>query len=361
MRRVGIVPRPAAEMLQNVQTGGEGFQALPQPSGPYPYRVRSAALEIPASTSQGRTFHVIGDSGGVKDPNPQLAVAKALAADLLEHPEVGFLYHVGDIDYFEGADAEYAPQFFEAYADYLRPIVGIPGNHDGAGGDHLASFMAYLCDTSPRLLPQFAEYQRDTMTQPNCYWTLEDPAVTIVGLYSNVPSGGEIQQNQREWFVEELRAAPEAKPLIVALHHPPLSIDAHHGGSAAMGTLLDECFGAANRCPNIVLSGHVHDYQRFTRLASLPGMNSEGNLITYIVIGNGGYHNLHALASDAKAGEEVAQGVTFEYGDASGWGFLRLAVESEDGVDNRIQGEYVKVPREGSPESGETFTLEGPF
>src|ERR1700734_4236807 len=106
MRRVGIVPRPAAQQLQNLQTGGEGFQALPQPSGPAPYRVSSVDLEIPADTGQGRTFHVIGDSGGVKDPNPQLAVAKALAADLVEHPEVAFLYHVGDIDYFEGADPE---------------------------------------------------------------------------------------------------------------------------------------------------------------------------------------------------------------------------------------------------------------
>jgi acid phosphatase type 7 len=354
MRRVGIVPRPAAEMLQNVQTGGEGFQALPQPSGPFPYRVSSAALEIPPSPGQGRTFHVIGDSGGVKDPNPQLAVAKALAADLLEHPEVGFLYHVGDIDYLEGADAEYAPQFFEAYADYLRHIVGIPGNRDGAGGDHLASFMAYLCDTSPRLLPQFAEYQRDTMTQPNCYWTLEDPAVTIVGLYSNVPSGGEIQQNQREWFVEELRAARERKPLIVALHHPPFSVDAHHGGSANMWTLLTECFKEAGRYPALMLAGHVHDYQRFSIVL-------EGHAITGIVIGNGGYHYLHPLAADAKAGEELAEGVTFEYGDASGWGFLRLGISSEDGVDNVIRGEYVGVPREGEPQSADTFTLEGPF
>ena len=45
-----------------------------------------------------------------------------------------------------------------------------------------------------------------------------------------------------------------------------------------------------------------------------------------MVIGNSGYHNLHQLAKDAKPGEEVTDGVIFEYGDAKEYRFLRLAV-----------------------------------
>jgi hypothetical protein len=63
-----------------------------------------------------------------------------------------------------------------------------------------------------------------------------------------------------------------------------------------------------------VLSGHVHDYQRFSRAFDY-------RTITYLVIGNSGYHNLHLLAQGAHAGEPVVDGVTFEYGDASEYGF----------------------------------------
>jgi 3',5'-cyclic AMP phosphodiesterase CpdA len=348
MRRLGIPPASspevrAATQLQTLQTGGEGFQALPQPAGAAPYRATSAELEIP--DGQGRTFHVIGDSGGVKDPNPQKAVAAALVADLTAHPETAFMWHVGDIDYFEGAQGEYVPQFFEAYENYQRHILGIPGNHDGEGGDKLASFMRYFCDSSPRLLPEVAEYNRDTMTQPNCYWTLQDPAVTIIGLYSNVPSGGEIQADQEAWFVGELKAAPAGVPIVVSLHHPPLSVDAHHGGSLRMSELLKRCFVAAGRFPEIILSGHVHDFQHFE-------WTIEGHVVTCLVVGNSGYHNLHGLAPDATPGTDVAPGVKFVYGDASMWGFLRLAI-----VGNGIQGDYVQVPKEGTPRSAHTFSI----
>ncbi|HEY4452368.1 MAG TPA: metallophosphoesterase [Solirubrobacteraceae bacterium] len=354
MRRLGIAPASAREQAQHLQSGGEGFQALPpRPAGAL--RRTSAELEIPASERMGRTFHVLADTGGVKEPAPQLAVSKAMAADLSARPDVAFAWHVGDIDYFTGEPPEYGPQFYEAYAGYNRHILGIPGNHDGEGGDQLAAFMTNLCASTPQLLPQFAEYNRDTITQPYCYWTLLDPAVTIIGLYSNVPSGGEIQADQAEWLAGELKAAPAGKPLIVSLHHPPYSIDAHHGGSQRMGELLDKAFEAAGRCPNIVLSGHVHDYQRFTR-------KFWEREITYLVVGNGGYHNLHELAPGATPGEEVTKDVVYEYGDASSWGFLRLTVESQDGVDNVIQGEYVQVAKDGTVTPGaDKFTLNGPF
>ena len=56
--------------------------------------------------------------------------------------------------------------------------------------------MQTFCDPTPKLIPAQAEYNRDTMDQPNCYWTLTDELVTIIGLYSNVPSGGVIEMDQ---------------------------------------------------------------------------------------------------------------------------------------------------------------------
>jgi 3',5'-cyclic AMP phosphodiesterase CpdA len=89
--------------------------------------------------------------------------------------------------------------------------------------------------------------------------------VRIVGLYSNVVPGGYFEDSQTEWLTAELAAAPAGKPLIVALHHPPYSVDSMHGGSVHVGEVLDKAFDDSARTPELVLSGHVHDYQRFSR------------------------------------------------------------------------------------------------
>lgn len=345
-RKNGLAPAGAVsarEMAQRVAAAREvgTFQPLPVPPGPSPFNLNTLSLDITSGTSEERTLHVIGDHGGIADPTPQKAVAAALVADLIEHPEIALLYSVGDLVYFNGAGKEYPPQFFEAYQHYNRAIVGIPGNHDGDpeedGEASLAAFVRYLCDPqAPRLLPEIAEFNRDTVQQPNVYWTLQDYALTIVGLYTNVPAGGSVDSAQEAWFVGELEVMPRDRPLIVALHHPPYSIDAHHGGSVHMGELLDRSFAKAKRAPDLVISGHVHDYQRFER-------GLLGRTIPYLVVGAGGYHNLHKFASGAEPGLTVAGDTKFVAGDDRGWGFLRLVAGLKG-----IRGEYVGVEADGT-------------
>ena len=184
-------------------------------------------------------------------------------------------------------------------------------------------------------------------TQPNCYWTLRAEAVTIIGCYSNVPSGGVIEPDQAAWLTSELKAAPAGVPLIVALHHPPYSADAFHGGSAKMGQVLDKAFGGGTSTANLVLSGHVHDYQRFTH--TIPGSSTN---VPYIVIGNSGYHNLHRLAPGAHAGEQLAPGVVFEAGDDANWGFLTLTSDGK-----QITAAYTRVAKNGTVTPGvDSFT-----
>lgn len=322
-----------------------GFVAFPPPPGQPPYRMALASLEIP-DPSDSLTFHCIGDSGGIVDAGPQKAVCAALAADL---SGASFLYHVGDLVYFNGDASQYFPQFYEPNEAYAAPIVGIPGNHDGDNSDapnvaSLTAFYGNMCAPSPVLTPQAGDVDRDAMTQPGPYFTLTANLVTIIGLYTNVPSGGAVAASQQAWFLEEVKAAPTDRALIVSLHHPPYSCDAFHGGSATMGALLDETFAAAGRKPDLVLSGHVHDYQRFTR--------SDG--VTYIVNGGGGYHNLHKMASGIGPLPWTVPGsdVTLEaYADAL-WGFLRLTV-----TPTGIQGVYTAVGPTAAPAVADSFTV----
>jgi hypothetical protein len=135
------------------------------------------------------------------------------------------------------------------------------------------------------------------MTQPGVYFTLDAPFVSIIGLYSNVLEGPGILSSQQGHFpitddqlhflqseLTRLKPAREAgkRAVIIALHHPPLSADAKHGGSTGVQQDLDAACKAASLWPDAVLSGHAHLYQRFTRIAG-------GKQTPYIVSGSGGF------------------------------------------------------------------------
>jgi hypothetical protein len=73
------------------------------------------------------------------------------------------------------------------------------------------------------------------------------------------------------------------RAIILAVHHPPLSADAKHGGSTGILKDLDVCCKAAGLWPDVLLSGHAHLYQRFTR--NVPN----GQQTPYLVAGSGGF------------------------------------------------------------------------
>jgi hypothetical protein len=324
---VGIAATTAGEQIQRSFPPDVPVQPLPDGTAG-----RAKASDLGVKESSPLNFFVVGDHGGVKDPNPQNAVTFAMEAQ----PPPAFVYSVGDVVYFNADAAEWHPQFYEAYAHLAVPFLSIPGNHDGDTSDDpsrkpLDTWMANFCAAEPALPPGNEEYGRDVQTQPYCDWTLQCDAVTIVGLYTNVPSGGHLEQAQIDWLTGELRDAAPDLPLIVCLHHPPYSVDAHHGGSQKMGDALDTAFESSGRLPQLVISGHVHDYQRFTR-------SDLAQPIPYVVIGNSGYHNLHLLAAGSTPGEQIAPGVTFEFGDAAEFGFLKLTVDG-----GTISGEYFGV------------------
>ena len=112
-------------------------------------------------------------------------------------------------------------------------------------------------------------------------------------MYTNVPEHGSIDSTQQQWVTNEFATAPTDRALILALHHPIYSFDAYHSGSSKMADVLENAIRDTGRVPNLVLSGHVHDYQRIEQTIAPDGPTP------FIVTGNGGYHNLHAVHSQA--------------------------------------------------------------
>lgn len=336
------------------------YRDLPKPTGKAPFHLALKDIlepaEMQAIVKQKRlTFHLNGDMGGIKYGVPQELVAKGMeksfdaSADQSVNP--AFLYIMGDCVYFNGEPTQYYVQFYEPYEFYPRPIFAVPGNHDGENldtGNSLDGFVRNFCAEAPVKQPESGDTNRTAMTQPNVYWTLTTPLVNIVGLYSNVPEGGTIKDPQKSWFVNELKTLPTDVPLFVALHHPPYSADDHHSGSVHMKKFFDEAAAEAGRFPDMVLAGHVHNYQRLTE--EFP----DGRQVPHLVTGAGGYHNLHhvmkvdhqAMITPVVMHRDDQSSITLEAYTDDHHGFLILSVTPD-----AIMGHYYQVPRPQEPYS----------
>jgi hypothetical protein len=195
--------------------------------------------------------------------------------------------------YFNGQALDYYSQFYQPYEHYTAPILAIPGNHDGdplPPEITLEAFIRNFCQPTPGFHSADArDDPRTAMIQPYVYWTLVTPLINIVGVYSNVPEHGVVHADQQNWINQEFKTLPKNVPLAITMHHPVYSADTHHGGSQAMHDMIAAATRVSGRQPDLVLQGHVHDYQRFTRTVGSVD-------IPYIVAGGGGYHNLHPVA-----------------------------------------------------------------
>ncbi len=174
------------------------------------------------------------------------------------------------------------------------------------------------------------------MSQPYVYFTLECPFVTIIGAYSNVPEHGSVDSQQQQWLTNEFATAPRDKALIFCVHHPVYSFDDHHSGSPHMADFLQHAINDSRRLPNLVLTGHVHNYQRIER--SLIG----GEITPFIVAGSGGYFHLHGM--NAEAGTTDSQtGAHLVANDQHNHGYVTLAVDA-----NHISGNLTLIDKDGS-------------
>ena len=382
--------QPGASLAHQTTPRNTSFQPIPAPYAAGrngPFRMDLADVlgkdEVEEITKAGSmAFHCMGDTGGVKNPEPQRLVERGLEQSL-QHDSIApslrgaamspsFCYHLGDVVYYNGEVKEYFSQFYDAYEHYPLPIIAIPGNHDGEPVDPNATSLegfyrnfiigavqpnatntqpgtthpapADPADASPPVpvaqhpagplvyTPESFDSGRPAMIQPFFYFTLNTPYATFIGLYSNVPEHGRFDDQQRAWFHSEMAAADKTKALIVAVHHPIYSFDDHHSGSPTMAKELEDAINVSKRVPNMVLSAHVHNYQRIE-------LQAAGHLIPFFVIGNGGYWNLHHLAA--------ANG----YKDPETEAALRSSIDSRHGFmtfeisDSVINGHMTTVPR----------------
>ncbi|SEK26373.1 metallophosphoesterase family protein [Parapedobacter koreensis] len=364
------VRRTGPVFLRHIPDDAHLFKPLPHPTGLYPYRLN--ILDVlnheRERLAEEMSFHMIGDTGSVRHSAFQSLIATAMTrqaqADALTNERPAFLFHLGDIVYNHGEAREYAKQFFVPYEAYPGPIFAVAGNHDGDINpdseliyQSLDAFMDVFCDTYPRKIIFGNGSKRLSMIQPNVYWALETPIAHFIGLYANVTKHGTITADQRDWFIEELRYADSLRPdraVIVCIHHAPYSADTNHGSSPAMIAFLESAFKTAGVKPDVVFSGHVHNYQRFTKAYE------DGTQLPYVVAGAGGYADLHPVApiGDSRV-EDVhptIHQVRLENYCDDRYGFLKITIEKqEQGL--QLVGEYYTLAQDAITREGTEAAL----
>ncbi len=327
-----------------------------------------------AEDSGALVFHAVGDTGGIHGDDVEKAISEAMEqqisdATALKKPAPAFYYNLGDVVYFNGDSKLYTSQFYEPYQNYHGTIFAIAGNHDGdtstRPGDpvdtepSLFGFMRNFCDMASHHDSPY----RPTMTQPYVYWVFEAPFVTIVGLYSNVDGTLDARgtSEQQQWFQDQVAKASPDKALIIAVHHPPYSLDTTHGGYPDIEIALDRVIQETGRIPTAVLSGHVHSYQRFDR-------DLGAKKVPYIVAGAGGYANTQKLLHKIEMGSNgkpLPAGFKTTHPDLKLMahndhqpGFLRVSV---DGGKKTVTIDYFIVPFVGTPSAQPEDTVTVPW
>ena len=336
-------------------------------------------------------FHSLGDTGNTKGPLTQSEVADKMVADYsdtIPNEVPSFLYHLGDVIYSFGEAQYYYDQFYEPYRDYPAPIFAIPGNHDGmvsplTSATTLQAFYEKFCTAGdpPHRTPESGDLSRTAQVQPGVYFTLEAPFVRILGLYSNCledpgvisaqgktyPQLGTAQVDFLKAALQRIKTEKYPGAVIVAVHHPPYVAQTkppgqashnagRHGGSPFMRNDIDSACQETGVWPHAVLSGHAHNYQRFTRY-------KDDRETPFVVCGNGGHAPLQPLTKKGEPALRVPMDqptlsdghdrVTFDSYDFTDYGYLRIIVNAKqlrieyhpasDGADSKTPDDFITV------------------
>lgn len=367
---------------------------------------------------------MVGCSGDPVNQAAETMVARAMASQAngviargkgaAVPAEPSFFYHLGDIVYRPDEPPDdpsspeldppagpveqftlaelYQKQYYVPYSRYRKPIFSLAGNHDGKV--HLDGSSGLVApEKSPVYHFQKAFgvdglcigrkaalngrlLKRTTVSQPGLFWTLETPLVSIVGLYTNVINGGQLDSPddsyapQLHWLIAELeRLGSESRrrPIVIASHYPPFSgapnfkergdpnqsktprfSDRHLEPLAA---LLRRAYDLSGIRPDLVVSAHAHHYQRITyRFA-------DGYEIPHIIAGCGGHGPIESMAhfcdgtygapSTTPFAAVLPGSLTLPTGDSATvvayndteFGFMRFTVDS-----TAVRGNFFAIP-----------------
>lgn len=205
------------------------------------------------------------DPSRTRESNPE--VRRAIVQKIAEE-KPDFVVFTGDL--VLAGDQEHDWQVYQqetqSWRDANIRLFTVPGNHDFVG--------------DPRLRHYFTEFPE---LKSDRWYTIRAANVLTLMLDSNADAKG---GPEWLWVEKTLDSVPQDVDFVlIALHHPPItkSHEQMLGGGhsvrpqeAALGAMIEQ-HAARMKQKIIVIAGHVHNYERYSR-----------NGVTYIVSGGGG-------------------------------------------------------------------------
>ncbi|MBF0610104.1 MAG: hypothetical protein G8345_00970 [Magnetococcales bacterium] len=242
------------------------------------------ALALP--TAQGGTFHCPAQPDNLKiiafgDSRPPYHPNKIRLLEAMKKERPDLFLHLGDM-VFDSAPEDW--QRFDLQEGKLatldRPLLPVVGNHEKKTHSVFADAMVPFFERFPTLEGKpWYEYQCGALR------------LLVLSYVHSLKSGAP----QREWLEEQV-AKEEGDFLLVAIHDPPYTGMPDYP-LPEWESILSPLFQWArnHRGVDMVLSGHVHSYERY---------QEEGS--TFIVSGGGGsyFYTFPRSSQDLYQGRE---------------------------------------------------------
>jgi hypothetical protein len=286
---------------------------------PSPQAQPSTTTSTTTSTTSKDTGPVVvvavGDiacpPGARRTPN---SCRQGQTARLAKELDPDVVLTLGDQQYEDGTLAAFRHSYAKSWGELRSITYPVPGNHEyhtpGARG-----YYRYFRSRQPG--------------SPGYYARNLGHRWRLYALNSNCD---EIAcTDQYRWLRKDLRRHPRDCSLFT-MHAPRWSSGSEHGSNASLAPFMTIAY---HHHVELVLAGHDHDYERFTRMD--PDGNHDRNGVVEMVAGAGG--KSHYAFGDVVGGSA--------YRDAEDFGVLRLGLRRHrfitsfravDGtVDDRVQ------------------------
>lgn len=176
---------------------------------------------------------------------------------------------LGDHVYPNGTDAEFADCYEPTWGRHKAKTSPAPGNHDY---------------NTPGATGYYNYFGTAAGDPTKGYYAFDLGAWRFYALNSNcaaVPCGAGSAQEQ--WLRADLAAHPQSC-LAAYMHHPRFSSSSLHGSSPAVSSLWNALYDYR---ADLVLAGHDHVYERFTRLDPTGAVDLARGIRSFVV-GTGG-------------------------------------------------------------------------
>lgn len=231
----------------------------------------------------------------------QLATSNALLAD----PTVGAVLGLGDFQYDCSDPADWVVSYNPTWGRLDARMDPVAGNHEYKRGTDLFGTTCPAGNSTAQ--SYFAHFGASAHPESSGHFSFDLGTWHLIGLNANCNASGvggcAATSSQTKWLTADLAATKQR--CVLAFWHQPLFT-----GRPKLGTSYRPWWNVLQAAGvDVVLNGHVHNYQRFA--SALPSGAASSSGITEYVVGTGGEGLMTVTATASPY--PVASAVTFGY------------------------------------------------